>query len=969
MTLVECLLPVAGPPLDKAEADIVFVHGLNGSPRHTWCSADETVFWPAELLPQEFPSARIFTYGYDVLNSPELSEDNLSDGFCSFLDQLETTRNEKQIPLIFIAHSTGGLVVRHALNRLQRNQKSRILDLIRWICFLATPAFTSDREWIEYGKAITPDRNAQQERNIGILPRMRSMNAEFETWLKTRPKTNPEISCFHEFLDSESGSSVVPKEEAALPGYASRPILKDHFNFTKLENAIDPLYRTISDHLRSMIERSTFSASGLRNSTSSSSRRTSCTDGREEALDLDTTPAEAKDPTRLALALEDRGRVQAAYDALTALLHDVLKVPLSEATAKDTIVFFCHDKLASVLRKCGRFPEAEEKCREVLEAKRKVFGRSEPTTLETVGNLGLILRSRGRFHEAIQELTDNLEPSPHYTRQAIVQIKLFSILAKVYKDIGYFPLAELLARDVLIASIRQFGVEHSFTLTRASDLAVVLAKQQKYDFAEELSKRAVYLLQRLLGTDHRYSLRASQRLAFINMLQGKLDEAAKGFERTRLLQQDQLGFLHQSTLATTCGLGTVYLRQGRTEDGEAFLQSALKGQAKLLGDMHPDTLWTAQVLQKLDRSWSRVKPSLSPSHGDSELHEFLRRPSRPQDLHPDFPEIDSIHAPELSAESPRAWDFRLRLAALHGDAAALQTALAHGADINSVGGICGTPLLAASYSGNLEIVQELLKRGAEVNLQGGLFGTPLRGAAFSGNVAVVERLLAARASPNVKDGIRGSALCAALVADSADVVRALLRAGANKYANDDIYGTALHEAAMNGQAELVAIFLDEGANPNLRAGLFGTAIEASAWGGHAATISLLLGRGASLDGRLESRNAIYLASARGNKEALNLLLLKAKELRERARWARHHEPPGAATGPAARPGHSPSSSLSGERGAADDSGAGRAEEDDWVAPLPALPRKRARRTPLGIVRRCSRTLTHRFRRRGPSGDR
>ena len=960
MNGLEFLLPVAGPPLDKAEADIVFVHGLNGDPRKTWCNADDTVFWPSELLPQEFPSARVFCYGYDVMNSPEFEQDKVSDGFCSFLDHLDSTRDERQTPLILIAHSIGGMVVRHALNRLQRSPKSRILDQIRWICFLGTPAFTSDRDWIDFGRAITPDRNPQQERNVSILPRMQSINAAFETWLKTRPKTNPEICCFHEFLKGENGTYVVPSDAAALPGYSSRPILKDHFNFSKLENAIDPLYRTISDHLRSMIERSTFSASGIRNSMSSSSRRTSCTDGRDEALDLDTTPQEAKDPTRLALALEDRGRVQAAYDALTALLHNVLKVPLADATEKDTLVFFCHDKLASVLRKCGRFAEAEEKCLEVLEAKRRVFGRSDPTTLETVGSLGLILRSRGRFHEAIQELTDNLEPSPQYTQQAIVQIKLFSILAKVYKDIGYFSLAELLARDVLIASIRQFGVEHCFTLTRASDLAVVLAKQQKYDFAEELSKRAVFLLQRLLGTDHRYSLRASQRLAFINMLQGKLDEAAKGFERTRLLQQDQLGFLHQSTLATTCGLGTVYLRQGRIEDGEAFLQSALRGQTKLLGDMHPDTLWTAQVLQKLDKSWTRVKPWLPPSPADGDLHEFLRRPSRPQDLHPDFPEIDSIHAPEFTSAGPRAWDFQLRLAALQGDPAALQTALDRGADVNSVGGICGTPLLAASYSGSAELVEALLARGADVNLQGGLFGTPLRGAAFSGNLAIVKRLLDKGASPNIKDGIRGSALCAALITNNAAVVKALLQGGANKYANDDIYGTALHEAAMNGQDELVAIFLDEGANPNLRAGLFGTAIEASAWGGHTATISLLLGHGASLDGRLESRNAIYLASARGNKEALNLLVQKVKELRERARWASRHEN----TGAAARPGHSPSSSLSGEKG---DEGA-RAEEEDWVAPLPSPPKKKTTRSPLLLVRKCSRTLSYRFGRRRAHGE-
>jgi len=45
--------------------DIVFVHGLNGHPYHTWKS-QSGAFWPAELLPEVLEHVRILTYGYNA---------------------------------------------------------------------------------------------------------------------------------------------------------------------------------------------------------------------------------------------------------------------------------------------------------------------------------------------------------------------------------------------------------------------------------------------------------------------------------------------------------------------------------------------------------------------------------------------------------------------------------------------------------------------------------------------------------------------------------------------------------------------------------------------------------------------------------------------------------------------------------------------------------------------------------------
>lgn len=112
----------------------------------------QDVFWLRDLLPKEFPQARIITWGYDVeigqitTASSQLSLLHHSQNLLSDLAMLRSSEAQMQKPLVFIAHSLGGIVVKDALS-LPGNEKklsNKVLPATVGVVFLGTPHHGSD---------------------------------------------------------------------------------------------------------------------------------------------------------------------------------------------------------------------------------------------------------------------------------------------------------------------------------------------------------------------------------------------------------------------------------------------------------------------------------------------------------------------------------------------------------------------------------------------------------------------------------------------------------------------------------------------------------------------------------------------------------------------------------------------------------------------------------------------------------
>ncbi|ERF76557.1 hypothetical protein EPUS_05830 [Endocarpon pusillum Z07020] len=246
--------------------DIVLVHGLFGHPKNTWSTnipwdlretnrndgniinnIDEAiedpprkkartlpkklfreVFWPRDLLPKSFPQARILTWGYDVQIDQLLSSTSKasifhhSETLLSDLAMVRSAPLEKEVPIIFIAHSLGGIVVKDALS-LSRNETTffnEILPATVGVLFLGTPHHGSKTASLgkiafELSKLAFKTPNVQVLR--GLEPKSEILERISRSFGQILATGNVKVHSFREELDTK-GMMIVDSSSATI-GY------------------------------------------------------------------------------------------------------------------------------------------------------------------------------------------------------------------------------------------------------------------------------------------------------------------------------------------------------------------------------------------------------------------------------------------------------------------------------------------------------------------------------------------------------------------------------------------------------------------------------------------------------------------------------------------------------------------------------------------------------------------------------
>ena len=214
-----------------ASVDICFVHGLTGNREDAWTAQGELRSWPEVLLPLTPPKARVLTYGYDayVLRKSVASSNRLIDHSTNLLNDLAAERassDSSSRPIIFVAHSLGGLVCKHAL-LLSRNKAETHLKSIsihtKGIMFLGTPHGGSwMADWARIPASALGLVKSTNKSLLKILETddqlLESIQIDFLSMLRSLSSNGVvlQVTCFFEELPLPGIGKIVSKESATF---------------------------------------------------------------------------------------------------------------------------------------------------------------------------------------------------------------------------------------------------------------------------------------------------------------------------------------------------------------------------------------------------------------------------------------------------------------------------------------------------------------------------------------------------------------------------------------------------------------------------------------------------------------------------------------------------------------------------------------------------------------------------------
>ncbi|MCJ1425262.1 hypothetical protein MMC29_003150 [Sticta canariensis] len=261
--------------------DIVAVHGLNGHREKTWTYSNETggdsIMWLRDLLPVKIPRARVWTWGYDSRTHTRsrreyLTTKKLYDHGRELVFDLDGARRESnshQRPIIFIAHSLGGIVVKNALLHSDRVREGKLeeqrsIKLSTYgVIFMGTPH--QGGQGVGIGKIMVNIAKVQGDANDSLLKHLEEhseflqqqvsefslISQSFDIKFAYETKPTP--------LAGVIAKVIVPKWSAVLSGMpdaAEFGINADHRSMKKFSSADSEDFQKLSRTLEFMLQKS-----------------------------------------------------------------------------------------------------------------------------------------------------------------------------------------------------------------------------------------------------------------------------------------------------------------------------------------------------------------------------------------------------------------------------------------------------------------------------------------------------------------------------------------------------------------------------------------------------------------------------------------------------------------------------------------------------------------------------------------
>ena len=257
---------------------------------------------------------------------------------------------------------------------------------------------------------------------------------------------------------------------------------------------------------------------------------------------------------------------QAAVERAGAVVHR-----LGDPNAR--LVFAANRAVLASMQ--GRYAEALEQHRQILEEGTTVWGPDDPQITRTHVNIAATLGHLGRLDEAIQNM-----------QVALAQHE------------------------------RRYPGTHPMAVPMISNLGVFQFKQGDIPAARATFERSLAMAEELFEPTDPHMISILTNLAQIDYAQGRLDSALRRSERLLEVQRQRYGEAHPDIAIALHNLAGVHAKAGRYDRAEALFREALALRRQTQGERHPGTAITmhtlGRVLLKQER-WDEAAEVLAPA--------------------------------------------------------------------------------------------------------------------------------------------------------------------------------------------------------------------------------------------------------------------------------------------------------------------------------------------------------------------
>jgi len=258
-------LVLKGNIADGTVADVVFVHGIRGGPYITWRSegtsdthSTRESCWPSHWLAEDLPHARLISVEFAApVTSWEGGSGPVKQTAWKIAEKLRDAGVGSR-PLVFVAHSMGGIIVKEILaHETERLATSSLTGNTQGIVFISTPhhgVWLAHLAWglRHIGACPAPCLNTMKPG-----PYLEDLNSKIQQWAKRRQIP---ILSFAE-MQTTKVLSVLPKLQvvppsSAFPGYGQFIPLEDldHITSCKPKHRTDAFYQYTLKFLKDIMD-------------------------------------------------------------------------------------------------------------------------------------------------------------------------------------------------------------------------------------------------------------------------------------------------------------------------------------------------------------------------------------------------------------------------------------------------------------------------------------------------------------------------------------------------------------------------------------------------------------------------------------------------------------------------------------------------------------------------------------------